>query len=364
MRLLYDISVEDDAQEGRLRVSGACRATGGEGPVLAADERFVFTEGRDRCAFQGMVPYEKLAFMPEGLFVVRDFYPAPARQDLPCDVQVRLSSPRATALATGRLREGVFREDTVDSFALVLSDAFPYLTDRFEEIDLFCLHYPQNPALARTVLGHAKDDLAACVRLLGFFPYQSLTFVPGSDVWHGGAPLASGVLALHQRPDDAVLMGNNWIIAHEICHEYWGEYVRDREMTGWLSIGLGLATDAELTPDPALHQEDLRMYLEACEKGQRTAIDVPEAEFSRLMEYPDGYDYNSAVIHGKSGLIMDKIKQDIGKDAFFAALKALLGQFAGRSIDRTDFLAAIQRASGRDYTSQLNHWLATDRCIL
>ena len=61
---------------------------------------------------------------------------------------------------------------------------------------------------------------------------------------------------------------------------------------------------------------------------------------------------------------MDKIKQDIGKDAFFAALKGLLGQFAGRSIDRTDFLAAIQRASGRDYTSQLNHWLATDRCIL
>ncbi len=161
-------------------------------------------------------------------------------------------------------------------------------------------------------------------------------------------------------------MGNNSIITHEICHEYWGEYIKDAEMTGWLGIGLGLATDLELCQDSSLHTQDKTMYRKACQAGERTAIDLPCEEFQDLMkmENLNEYDYNSAVIHGKSGIIMEKIQQAVGKAAFFDALTFLLREYAGQAIDRRHFLTAIQRFSGQDFSRQLADWLANDACII
>jgi aminopeptidase N len=105
------------------------------------------------------------------------------------------------------------------------------------------------------------------------------------------------------------------------------------------------------------------MYLKACADGKRTAIDIPLSEFEQLMATPEVYDYNSSVIHGKSGAIMAKIKAMIGKEAFFRALSKLLQGYAGRSIDRHAFLKAIRDESGRDYAKELHHWLKTDDCI-
>ncbi len=358
-RLFYELSVQDDPAQQLLAVSGRCTLSGDGPAALKKDPRFTFRED----GFSGQVPYQAIDFMPQDIFVVRDFYPQPLSGDLPCDFTVQLRSPRKTALATGKLTDGAFRERHVRSFALVLSDAFGHLSDRYKDIGLHCLYYPQNPALARTVLDHAKMDLAACEALLGFFPYQGLTFTPASVRWRGGCPLATGVLGLHHRPEDQVLMGNNWIITHEICHEYWGEYVRDAEPAGWLGIGLGLATDIELSQDKAMHEWDARMYREACAAGRRTAIDIPAAEFEQLMAAPEVYDYNSAVIHGKSGLIMARIKAEIGREAFFRALAGLLRDYAGRSVDRISFLNAIRDESGRDFSKVLRCWLETDGCI-
>ena len=340
-RLLYDLLVHDDPAARQLTVSCSCHQ--GE--------------------FSQIIPYQAIDFMPRDIFVVRDFYPQPKDPSLPCDFSLRLHSPRKTALATGKLAGGAFVEQNVRSFALVLSDRFEYLTDHYQDIDLRCLYYPENPALARTVLDHAKRDLAACEALFGFFPYQALTFTPASAKWRGGCPLATGILGLHHRPEDQVLMGNNWIITHEICHEYWGEYVKDAEPTGWLGIGLGLATDFELSQDKTLHQTDQEMYRKACAEGRRTAIDIPLPEFERLMATPEVYDYNSSVIHGKSGAIMAIIRERIGRDAFFKALSRLLHDHAGRSIDRFSFLRAIQAESGQDFAHDLRHWLSADKYI-
>ncbi len=355
----YDLIIQDDPRVRQLIVTGKYSTPANNQATLEDDYRFTFKSGE----FSGQIPYQAIDFMPQDIFVVTDFYPQPLDPSLPCDFTVRLHSPRKTALATGKMTEGAFKEENVRSFALVLSDRFEYLTDRYQDIDLRCLYYPENPALARTVLDHAKKDLAACEALFGFFPYQALTFTPAATKWRGGCPLATGVLGLHHRPEDQVLMGNNWIITHEICHEYWGEYVKDAEPTGWLGIGLGLATDHELSQDKNLHRADLQMYLKACADGKRTAIDIPLSEFEQLMATPEVYDYNSSVIHGKSGAIMAKIKAMIGKEAFFRALSKLLQGYAGRSIDRHAFLKAIRDESGRDYAKELHHWLKTDDCI-
>lgn len=363
-RLLFDMVVYDDPDQQLLSVSGVCSSSDKTPVSLKENRDFLFVSRGDKgVAFSGQVAYKAIDFMPPGLFVVCGFYPLPAMEDLPCDFTVRLHSPRKTALATGQMSDGVFREKNVREFALVLSDAFDYISDCYHGIQLRCLYYKENPDLARTILSHAKMDLENCIKLFGFFPYQSLTFSPASTRWHGGCPMATGVLGLHHKPDDKVLMGNNWIITHEICHEYWGEFVKDAEPTSWLSIGLGLATDYEISMDKALHEEDRQAYHQACAEGRRTAIDIPVEEFAELMSNLEAYDYNSIVIHGKSGLIMARIKTDVGKAAFFNALSRLLLEYAGRSIDRRAFLKAIKDESGKDFGEHLDHWLATDQCI-
>ena len=365
-RLHYDIDIQDDSALRMISLNGRLTCLGGSLPQMQEDARFTCHADGQALLFSASLPYEGPDFMPETLHIIRDFYPQPVERSLPCDFKVRLRSEQGTAFATGFLQEERFTENNVDSFALVLSDSFPALTDSWQGIQLRCLYYPQNQALARTVLDQAKSSLAACIELFGFFPYRALTFVPGSTRWSGGCPLATGVLGLHHKPDAKVLLGNNSIITHEICHEYWGEYVKDSEATGWLGIGLGLASDLALSGNPELHQHDLALYKKACQAGRRTALDLPLQEFEALMDLDSltEYDYNSAVLHGKSWLIMEKIQQAIGRKAFFAALSSLLQTQAGQAINREHFLAAIRRHSGQDFSRQLQAWLKSDACIL
>ena len=76
------------------------------------------------------------------------------------------------------------------------------------------------------------------------------------------------------------------------------------------------------------------------------------------------YDYNTAVLHGKSAVIMSLIRERIGVVPFFSALSALLMERAGRIIDRSHFLSAIKRVSDQDFSKELADWLSTDDCII
>lgn len=359
-RLQYLVHLVDDPVHHHFNVTGSIRCHSSIMPEFRQHPFLKYEQKDDALHFSGQVPGSQIDYTPLGLDVCTDFYPKPMDQNLPCDFQVSIKSQRKAMYATGKLTDGFFCETNVNCFAVVLSDTFMVIADHTRGIDLRCFYYPHNQELAHTILRHAKEDLASCIDLMGFYPYQALTFLPGSAKWQGGCPVATGVLAFHHQPDDRVLINNNTIIAHEICHEYWGEYVKNAEQSNWLVIGLGLITDYHIVKEDSLHQELVGMYYEACKQNRRTAIDLPKDEINRLM---NEYDYNSAVIHGKSLVIMKNILALIGKDAFFAAMSWLLATYRGRSIRRGHFLDAVKRHSGQNLTSLLTQWLHADECI-
>lgn len=364
--LFYWIDVVVIKESKTLEVSGTVQCLSTTSFEMFPDNRFSYKTEGQKLLFSASIPYQKIDFMPEGLFVIQDFYPKPINDDFICDFSVGFTSSFQVSLATGVLKDGRYIERKVRSFALVFSNVFDLLEDQVADTQLRCLHYKENPDLAHTILDHAKQDIENAIHLFGFFPYRALIFVPGSVKWSGGCPLATGVIGLHYRPLDTELLGNNSIITHEICHEYWGEYVKDREPTGFLSLGLGLSTDYALNENRSLHEIDLDMYKAACKQGRRTAIDIPQVEYDSLMslESLSEYDYNTAVLHGKSAVIMSLIRERIGVVPFFSALSALLMERAGRIIDRSHFLSAIKRVSDQDFSKELADWLSTDDCII
>ena len=178
--LFYWIDVVVIKESKTLEVSGTVQCLGTTSFKMFPDNRFSYKTEGQKLLFSASIPYQKIDFMPEGLFVIQDFYPKPINDDFICDFSVGFTSSFQVSLATGVLKDGRYIERKVRSFALVFSNVFDLLEDQVADTQLRCLHYKENPDLAHTILDHAKQDIENAIHLFGFFPYRALIFVPGS----------------------------------------------------------------------------------------------------------------------------------------------------------------------------------------
>ncbi len=89
-----------------------------------------------------------------------------------------------------------------------------------------------------------------------------------------------------------------WITAHEIGHEYWGEWVLDPDDPAWLWIAMGIVLDTEyLTTrriDPDRRSKWMGNYLNGVRSGYDMTVDIPPAQVEKIP-----YDHNNTVIHSK-----------------------------------------------------------------
>jgi aminopeptidase N len=56
-------------------------------------------------------------------------------------------------------------------------------------------------------------------------------------------------------------------------------------------------------------------------------------------------------------MMLDKIRQRIGDDAFGEFVKAWAAEHAGQNVDRDDFVAWVNDQTGVDLTSLIDQWL-------
>ncbi|GHB95121.1 M1 family metallopeptidase [Thermomonas carbonis] len=151
--------------------------------------------------------------------------------------------------------------------------------------------------------------------------------------------------------------GYDWLLQHELAHEWFGNQLTHRDWDDfWLHEGCG----SYMQP---LYLQWLRgdmEYMTALMKQRAALVNkypvisgrgLPENEVYKAGEGPGNDTYY------KGSLMLHTLRGQIGDDAFFRAIRELVygtatpkpGNFKSRHASTNDFIAIVNRITGKDY---------------
>ena len=149
----------------------------------------------------------------------------------------------------------------------------------------------------------------------------------------------------------------DWVIAHELAHQWWGNLVTCRRWTHfWLNEGLTVFLVAAYKEDRwGRAAYDREMELAA--KRHTTAV---AAGFDVALAYSKDYPslrIKRAITYSKAALFLDTPRKDVGDAAFWAGLRDYTRRFLGKTVESRDFQDAMERACGRSLKALFDAWV-------
>jgi len=280
---------------------------------------------------------------------------------------VRFDAPEGyTVAASGRLdpATGRYTASGVKSFGVYLGKGHGVLERMSGDVAVRALHTEAGKACAEVLIETAVDAIAFYRELYGFYPYSSLTIVPGADRPMGGYPIATNLVAVHgqERMEEKSQLHWRWIAAHEVAHMYWGDYVMEKDDPGWLWIGMGIYADREYTLARDLGNEKQRelmtTYIKGAQQGADTTLGItPE----RLKDI--SYDWNNVAVHGKGFSVISALACVVGHDAFHAIALRCLEEYGGRRMGVHQFQAVCESETGDDLGWFFDQWVRSNKAL-
>jgi len=239
--------------------------------------------------------------------------------------------------------------------------AGPYsiLYDTHGELPLHYWVYPGDEAVAIDAFSRTPEIIAYYENLYGGkFPWEKYDqiIVPGIG---GGAESTSATLLgrrVIQLERDGDKGASDWLLAHEIAHQWWGDLIGYRDWThNWMAESFAshgeylfiLDDDAD---EGALYILDYKnSYLnEAHEKYIRPIVtnkwDIPNDMFDR-----HGYE--------KGAVVLNMFRDLIGTDTFDEILSTFLATHGYSNVTTGDFLQTVGDVTGKDYDWFFDQWL-------
>lgn len=281
--------------------------------------------------------------------------------------QVKINDIPGYELAVGgRLNAatGYYENDHAQQFGLFISREVDVLEEEVEGVLVRVLYPDQGRKVADLAMQTAKQVIPYYQELLGFYPYDFLTILPGGNGVYGGYPYASGMVVIHGMHlfDQGSVRHWRWITAHEIGHQYWGEYVLDGDDPPWLWIALGIYADREFTQYAGIsdlkHRGWANYYLDGVRKGLNTIFDIRPDEEAEI-----DFDRNNYVIHAKGFSFISALEFVLGKETFRQAYRTTLNRYGGERLTYRNFQRVCEEVSGQSLQWFFDDWVRSNRYL-
>lgn len=209
-----------------------------------------------------------------------------------------------------------------------------------------------------------SDIFADVPDMVRFFEEKSATALPNKQYSYVVVPgtiaqEAAGFSMVGEKFAHTVLEqpGENWFIAHELAHEWWGNSITCAGFSHfWLNEGLVqfmvAAYQQHLFGDLAYHREIKLAYArvnKALQKGRNS----PLAFRTAITEQ----DINHTIVYNKGALVFYLLREKLGEKHFWQALKAYSLAFAGKSVVTDDLKRVFEQISGTDLSPFFQRWV-------
>jgi len=187
-------------------------------------------------------------------------------------------------------------------------------------------------------------------------PHAAYTqvLVPG-----GAAQEMSSFSVLGRAVLDPILESphEDWAIAHELAHQWWGNLLTCRTWRDfWLNEGITVFMVAAYK-EHKWGKADYDHELELCRTRHQRAKD---AGFDKPLRFEGPYPdlrTKRAVVYYKGALFMAALREAMGDAAFWSGFKAYTQEQAGRSVETADFKRAMEAAAGRSLDGLFAEWV-------
>lgn len=190
------------------------------------------------------------------------------------------------------------------------------------------------------------------------FPWDKLSNIVAWDYTAGAMENTSAIIyydPLFCKKEDLVDWNFDYIIGHEIFHQWFGDYVT---CESWANIPLNesLADYGEYIWmehkygrdfAEAYNQESLDKYL-----SYSILNDEPAFNFY----YQTAHDLFDPIRYEKGGRILQLLRSYVGDEAFFASLKKYLQDNRYGAVELANLRLAFEAVTGQDLTWFFNQW--------
>jgi tetratricopeptide (TPR) repeat protein len=278
---------------------------------------------------------------------------------------VKLDIPEGYALAvSGRLNQetGRYEIDGARTFGVYLGKNQMTKAREAEGILVTALSTEKGAECASVCLDTAVDAIRFYKDWLGFYPFEFLYIIPGGRGRWGGYPFATGIVVIHGQETFKKGESLQWwqrITAHEIGHEYWGEYVLDPDEPAWVWIGMGIFADTEYILAQKIDSQRragwMDNYIQGVSMHYDTTVDIPPAQLRKI-----NYDHNNTVIHSKGFSIISALDSVLGRDIFERIYKKCLRICGGQRLSWRKLQMFYETESGQDLDWFFDQWVRSN----
>ena len=294
--------------------------------------------------------YGDVTFTDVALFEVR--LTAPAAYQIVTTGTVLTTTATGVTRATHHIVSGPARD-----FCIFAGPELRVVTAQADETTVYSYYQPSDAAGGHAALWQAAAALRIYNRLFGPSPLAEFKIVEAPlgvrGMEYPGLSLIGDDLYASANRDDL-----EFLVAHEVGHQWWYNLVgNDQLLSPWQDEGLTEYNTAfyyRLLYGQARTDElkRVRWTIPAeslVKRGRDAPIGKPVADYS-------AYDYE-AIVYAKGALFFDAVRQAIGDEAYFQALRAYRRQYAYRSAGPTDLLRAFEEASGKKLDGLYREWV-------
>ena len=266
--------------------------------------------------------------------------------------------------ATGDLIERRYFTGPVRDFTMVADDDFASVSQMVDGVLVTSYYNPADTDAGQRVLDYGVQSLVMFNDLFGPYPYAEMDLVE-VDLRGGVAGIEFPQLMMigtdyyGNQPESGPLADFlEFTVAHEVAHQWlYGMIGNDPYVDAFIDEGLTnyLTTvyfERQYGADEGEHQRDLNLrlsYLSTLFSSGDEVADQPTDDFQSQQSY-------GAIIYGKAALGFGAIRQEIGDDAFFAALRDYANQERFGVATPADLQAAFEQAADADIDAIWQFW--------
>ena len=149
----------------------------------------------------------------------------------------------------------------------------------------------------------------------------------------------------------------DWLIAHELAHQWWGNLVTNASWEHfWLNEGITtfmVAAWKERRWGRAAYEREMTLARGRRARAAEAGFDVPLAYAG---EYPS-LPIKRAITYSKGALFLDELRRTMGEARFWAGLRRFTRAYAGGTTTSRDFERAMQAESAVDLSPLFGEWV-------